>query len=370
MPLVVAMTALAFSGYSALMPVAPLWAAQGGADAGGVGLVNGMLMLTTVLTQLMVPAALRRFGWESVLVTGTLFLGLPTAGLFFGDSLGLILLVSGLRGIGFGIITVTGSALIAELVDPMRRGEAIGVYGLAVAAPQILFISTGPWFAERFGFETMFAVGLLPILGAVPAYILGRRMERLPKPLERAPYRNLLRPILLLLAVTLAGGAIITFLAQMVSAPWMAMVALLHLTVFAAASRWRLGGLADEFGARRFVWPLVVATTIGMALIAFSVREETTQIAVLLMGTSLVGIGYGGLQNLTLLIAFDGVKRAHYGSASAAWNIGFDAGTGIGSVAIGAIAAGSSFSTAILVGGAISLLTLPLAIRRTPKVNG
>ncbi len=363
------MTALAFSGYSALMPVAPLWAAAGGADAGGVGLVNGVLMGTTVLTQLMVPASLRKFGWVLVLVTGTLFLGLPTIRLFFSDSLEAILAVSALRGIGFGIITVTGSALIAELVDPLRRGEAIGVYGLAVAAPQILFMSTGPWFAERFGFATMFAIGVLPIFGAVPAYILGGRMEAVPKPQERAPYTNLLRPIFLLLAVTLAGGAIITFLAQMVSEPWLAMVGLLLLTVFAAATRWRLGGLADRFGAQRFVWPLVVSTTVGMVVIAYAVRGDS-HVAALLTGTALVGIGYGGLQNLTLLLAFDGVKRVHYGSASAAWNIGFDAGTGLGSVVIGAVAASSSFSTAMLVGGAVSLLTLPLAFKQTPKVTG
>lgn len=100
MPLLVAMTALAFSGFAALMPVAPLWAAQGGADSSGVGLVNGVLMLTTVLTQMCVPAALRKFGWEPVLVIGMLFLGVPTAGFFFSDSLNSILIFSALRGIG------------------------------------------------------------------------------------------------------------------------------------------------------------------------------------------------------------------------------------------------------------------------------
>lgn len=371
MPLLVAMTALGFSGFAALMPVAPLWAAQGGADSSGVGLVNGVLMLATVLTQMCVPAALRKFGWEPVLVIGMLFLGVPTAGFFFSDSLNSILIFSALRGIGFGVITVSGSALVAELVDPIRRGEAIGMYGLAIAGPQIIFISAGPWIAEQVSFQAIFAIGLLPILGTIPAYFLGKMAERAPKAQERAPYKNLVRPIILLVGITLAGGALITFLAQMVSQAWMSTAALFFLTVFAAFSRWRLGSLADRHGPRRFVWPLVLFSVVGMSLIAWAVTDlESTGVPQLLIGAALVGLAYGGLQNLTLLISFEAVTRKHYGSASAAWNIGFDMGTGVGSVLIGAIASGASFSTAMFVVAAIGLATFPLALARTKKVTG
>lgn len=58
------------------------------------------------------------------------------------------------------------------------------------------------------------------------------------------------------------------------------------------------------------------------------------------------------------------VRPEQYGTASAAWNIGFDAGTGLGSVLVGAIAAGLSFPAALLVAAAIPLATLPLALLR------
>ncbi len=78
----------------------------------------------------------------------------------------------------------------------------------------------------------------------------------------------------------------------------------------------------------------------------------------------LLGLCYGGLQNLTLLISFAAVSRRHHNRASAFWNIGFDAGTALGSVAVGVIAELTSFATAFLVCGAIAALTLPLALRR------
>lgn len=366
-PLLLAMTVLGFSGYAALLPVAPLWAVHGGADSVGAGLVNGVLMLLTVLTQLVVPAALRRLGWAPVLVAGLLLLGLPTAALGLSDSLAAVLGISALRGLGFGVLTVTGSALVAELVEPARRGRAIGAYGLAIAGPQVLFLSAGPWIVDRLGFGLMFALGVLPALGAVPAALLARMLDHVPDPQERAPYVRLLRPMALLLAVTLAGGALITFVAPMSSSAALSTVALLLMTVMAALTRWRVGALADRLGPHRFIWPLVLVTVAGMALVSWAVRDpQATDAVALLVGATLVGASYGGLQNLTLVLAFAAVRRPHYGSASAVWNIGFDAGTGLGSVLVGALAAGTSFSTAMLLGGAVSLLTLPLALRRTP----
>jgi predicted MFS family arabinose efflux permease len=81
----------------------------------------------------------------------------------------------------------------------------------------------------------------------------------------------------------------------------------------------------------------------------------------------LVGLGYGALQNLTLVISFAAVSRAHHNLASAVWNVGFDAGTAIGSVLVGALALRASFPTAILVAGALTLATLPLAILRARR---
>src|SRR5699024_29660 len=144
----------------------------GGAGAGASGLVNGVLMLFTVLTQLLVPAALRRLGWAPVLVAGMLLLGLPAAAFPLSSDLTPVLVISALRGLGFGVLTVTGSALVAELVAPAQRGRAIGAYGLAIAGPQVLFVSAGPWIVEQLGYGLIFALGVLPAAGALPAVML------------------------------------------------------------------------------------------------------------------------------------------------------------------------------------------------------
>jgi MFS family permease len=134
---------LGFAGYALLLPTAPLWAIRGGADEGGAGLVNAVLMLATVAVQTTVPWALRRWGWRTTLVTGVVLLGLPSLALMLTDQLAGILAVSAIRGAGFAVLTVCGATAVAELVDAARRGRAIGLYGLAVAGPQLVLVHGG-----------------------------------------------------------------------------------------------------------------------------------------------------------------------------------------------------------------------------------
>ncbi|MCO1338902.1 MFS transporter [Kocuria polaris] len=373
------MTAFGFSGFSVLMPTAPLWALEGGAGSGGSGLVNGVLMLFTVAAQPFVPWALRRFGWAPVLSAGMILLGLPPLLFALSADLLPVLALSAVRGIGFGILTVSGSTAVAELIEPGRRGKAIGAYGLAIAVPQLALLPLAPWIAHNFSFWPVFILGALPLLSVPPAIRLARHLHSLPEPpahladvpLTRRRLLPLARPMAILLAVTLAGGAFVTFAPQMSSSPGATTAGLLLLTGAAALSRWRFGHLADRYGAHSFIAPLVVMTILGLGLGAWAVAAPASTVVVLLLvSMTLVGISYGGLQNLTLVEAFTAVRRRDYGIASAAWNVGFDTGTGLGSVLVGALAAGWSFSGALVACAVFSLLTLPLAVLRQRRPSG
>ncbi|RYC03330.1 MFS transporter [Nocardioides zhouii] len=374
----VLMTFAGFSGFAMLFTVAPLWAVEGGATTAGAGLVNGVLLLVTVLTQLLVPRALRRFGWGAVLAFGLVLLGAPGVLLSLSDGLGAILAISAARGVGFGVLTVTGSAAVAALVSPERRGEAIGTYGLAIAVPNLVILPAAPWLAESVGYGVTFVLSALPLAGIPAALRLASTLHLKVPDLHpgaggsagpgddgAATYRRLLRPMLLLLAVTLAGGAVITFTPQMVDDAAIAAVGLFAMGLSAAVARWRIGLLADRRGAQPFLAPLVVLTAVAMALVSWSVASTGhTRSGAFMCAMLLLGVCYGGLQNLTLLISFAAVHRRHHNVASAVWNVGFDAGTALGSVAVGVVAELTSFATALLVAGGTAVLTLPLAVHR------
>lgn len=370
MPALLAATFLGFSGFSVLMPVVPLWVVRGGADEGGAGLVNGVLLLVTVLTQFTVPALLRRFGWGPTLAAGLVLLGAPSLGLIASDELWAVLALSAVRGVGFGILTVTGSAAVAELSTPKTRGKAVGAYGLAVAGPQVVLLPLGSWVAETIGFAWVFVVGAVPLLGAPAALALGRVLSRLPHPSTGdedagGPSTSrvaltLLRPMVLLMGATIAGGAVLTFGPQMVREPAVVIPALALMELMAAIFRWWIGGVADRHGAQRFVAPFVVLTVLGVGAIAWAVDEQS--VPLLLVGALVLGSAYGALQNLTLVLSFAAVSRRHVGLASSIWNVGYDLGTAIGSMLVGVIATASDFPTALLATAIFALVTLPLAV--------
>ncbi|MGB7425966.1 MAG: MFS transporter [Ornithinimicrobium sp.] len=393
MPALVGVTVTGFSGYAALLPTSPLWAVQGGASEAGAGLVNGVLLLFTVLTQLFVPGLLRRYGWSVVIGSGMALMGVPALLHIFSDALVPILVLSAIRGVGFGILTVTGSAAVAELVEPERRGKAIGAYGLAIALPNLVVLPLAPWVAQTWSFTWVFIVAGVPLLGIPFVIALGRVLQDPPadlgpvEPAEsvgedaesamreemsvRTASVRLLVPTVLLLGVTLSGGALTTFAPQMVDSGAASTAALFGIGATAAVSRWGMGGLSDRFGAHRFIWPLTLLTVLSMALCAWAVAVSTPSpgvLVVFVVAACLVGVSYGGLQNLTLVVAFEAVTRAHFRLASAVWNVGFDLGTGLGSVLVGLLAAGFGFGTAMLVAAAVSACTLPFAFVRARPV--
>lgn len=375
MPALLLVTLAGFTGYAVLLPTAALWVLRGGADLAGAGLVNGVVLLFTVLTQPVIPALLRRFGWGPVLATGVGLMGTPSLAHLLTDALAPTLALSAVRGLGFGVLTVTGSAAVAELVDPRRRGAAVGAYGLAIALPLVAVLPVAPWLAEEVSFAVVFGLGALPLLGIPGALALGRHFhQRAASEPASTPSSTsavaptgrlrgiapLIPPMLLLLGITLPGGAVLTFAPQLVDDPGLVVLLLVALNATAALARWRIGSFADIKGPGAFVPPLVVLGTLGMAGVALAVHW--TSPVLLVVSGAVLGIAYGGLQNLTLLLSFAAVERGRYGTASAVWNIGFDLGTALGSVLIGAIAAGADFTVALLVAAGITLATLPLTL--------
>ena len=153
-----------------------------------------------------------------------------------------------------------------------------------------------------------------------------------------------------------------TFLPQAVTSAGLASWGLFTIGAVAAVSRWWIGRIGDRTGADRLMAPLLALTTVGLVLTALSVGEDERP-WLLLLSMAVVGFGYGALQNVTLVCAFAQVGPRHYGSASAVWNIGFDSGTGLGSVMLGLVAGAAGFSVGYLVSAVVVAACIPLSLR-------
>jgi predicted MFS family arabinose efflux permease len=320
-------------------------------------------MLTTVLTQVKMPRLLGRFGYKRVLVAGLLFLGLPALLYPLAGGVAGVLAVTLLRGVGFGIVTVGFAALLVELAPPERRGEALGLFGLAMTLPTILCNPLGLWLVDASGYTTVFGLGgVFPLLALLA--LAGIRTGSLDREdvggagflegLRRGP---LLRLFLIFAAVTSATGVVVTFLPLAVprSGLFSAASALLVFGLTSALSRLWAGRFGDRRDPHLLLAPGLVVAAGGMA--ALPQGGPPT-----LFGALLLGAGVGLLQNSTLILTMDRVAEDERGLGSTLWNVSFDAGTGVGAFSFGFLVGASGFPPAFYLSALILLAAIGLVV--------
>ena len=362
----------ATANFYLLWSAIPLDASAAGTAA--AGLVSGVSMLGCVATEVLIAARVLRLGHAPAMALGSALLALGAALLAVpaalravpgpllavpgalsagrqelplligGHELGLLLISSLIRGVGLGILVVAGTAIAADVAPPGRRGESLGLYGVAISIPGVVGLPAGIWIAHQLGFLDVFLLALVLGVAAIGLAFLipPRRVEAAGTPitfgiLRRARAR---RPALVLVTATIGAGIYTSFLPIAMSGalPSVVSLALLVQTAAATVARWAAGRAGDRLGARRLLVPSVLTGVAG-AVLAIAVWEPSFVVA----GMLLFGIGFGALQNLTLALMYEGVPERAFGGVSAVWNTSYDIGIGAGAVGFGFLTQAGGF---------------------------
>ena len=360
----------ALTSFYLLLSVTPMYAVSAGAGSAGAGLVTGSLMLTTVLAEFASPRLLGRFGYRAVFAAGALLLGGPAPALLLPHSMATIIVVSIARGIGFGLSTVVIGALVAASVPAERRGEGIGLAGVVACVPAIVALPSGVWLAQNAGYAVVVAItaiSALAPLAATPWLADPARQQAEAGPADDSPNGllgslrsgGMLRPGLVFAATTVAAGVVASFLplAAGVSAG-VATLGLFAQAVTATASRWWAGRRGDRHGHAGLLIPGLLIAAAGMA----SLIWVSAPVAVI-AGMCLFGIGFGIAQNVTFALMIDRAPGSGYGTASALWNLAYDAGYGTGPIVFGVFVAHTGYPVAFALTGLLVLAALLPAVR-------
>ena len=268
----------ALTSFYLLLSVTPMYAAGTGAGSAGAGLVTSVLLLGTVAAELAAPSLMRRYGYWAMLIAGALLLGVPALALLPGGSLAVIVAVSAVRGLGFGLCTVMTGALTAVLLPPDRRGEGLGLFGVVATAPGILALPGGVWLAGHTGMATVIvmaaATALVPL--TVFPWLAGRPGAQKQEAASASSGRpdgllaglrqpGQLRPFLIFAASTVAAGVVVSFLplATGVSGN-VAAAGLLAQALTATVGRWWAGRRGDRTGHARLLVPALAIASLGM----------------------------------------------------------------------------------------------------------
>src|SRR6476661_6561444 len=381
----------ALTSFYLLLSVTPMYAMSAGAGSAGAGLVTGSLMLTTVLAEFASPRLLGRFGYRAVFAAGALLLGGPAPALLLPHSMATIIAVSVARGIGFGLATVVLGALVAASVPAERRGEGIGLAGVVACVPAIVALPSGVWLAQNTGYAIVIAISAISALAPLAATPwLADPGDTGPAgqqagnghgetgsghaETETAPVGllsslrsgGMLRPGLVFAATTIAAGVVASFLplAAGVSAG-VATLGLFAQALTATASRWWAGRRGDRHGHAGLLIPGLLIAAAGMASLIW-----VSAPAAVIAGMCLFGIGFGIAQNVTFALMIDRAPGSGYGTASALWNLAYDAGYGTGPIVFGVFVAYTGYPVAFALTGLLILAALLPAVRDRAQQRG
>jgi predicted MFS family arabinose efflux permease len=348
------------SSFFLLLSVMPMLAAAAGASSSGAGLITGSLLLGTVAAEAVAAAGIRRLGYRTMIVTGAVLLSLPALALLIPEPPAVLLAVSLVRGVGFGLCGVATGALTATLLPPDRRGEGLGLLGLVAGVPAVLALPAGVWLAGHHLATVVAALaavsGLLPV--AAIRWLPGRGQSQgrsSPGP-ARSRSGPALRLPLIFAACTVAAGVVDSFLPLAKGIPAsLCSVALLVQSVVATLSRWQAGRHGDRYGHGRLLIPALIVSVLGLAAML-----GLSSPVLVMASMVLFGAGFGVIEGATLALMLERLPEAQ---ASARWNLAYDAGYGAGPAAFGLFATATGYPVAFALTGLVVLAVLPAALR-------
>ena len=360
----------ALTSFYLMLSVTPMYAVSAGAGSAGAGLVTGSLMLATVLAEFASPRLIGRYGNRAAFAAGMLLLGGPVPALLGPHSMVTIVAVSLARGVGFGLGAVVIGAVVAASVPPERRGEGIGLAGVVSSVPAVVALPSGVWLAHNVGYTVVIAITALSALAplaAVPWLAGPADREAGADPgaahsaglLASLRSAGQLRPFTVFAATTVSAGVVAAFLplAAGVSVG-VAALGLFAQAVTATASRWWAGRFGDRHGHSALLVPGLVIAAAGMITLIWMAVP-----AVVIAGMCLFGIGFGITQNATFALLIDRAPASGYGTASALWNLAYDAGYGAGPIMFGVFVAHTGYPAAFALTGLLVLAALLPAVR-------
>ena len=332
----------AFAAFYIFYTAAPVAFADATLGAGArVGIVMAVVVVVQPIVGLLGRWATRRRQVTSAAISmGVGSAIMPLAGHWPG----MLLLA-----VGFGIFVVASTAQIKETAPAGLLGRALGIYGFGSAIGGALGAPLGLILIEQFGSLGTAVVGsLVALTSTLPALRVRTTVSSDVSPVESTASENAPRASRLW-----SGSGLIGLGAH-----------LLAVTIYAAA----LSGLASGQTGRGTWLPVLAALAIqgslaigrmtgGWAVVRWSpLAVGTSALVLLLLGaagialldplsslmlTATIGVGFasGACQTVALTWLMQRADTtAGINRASAAWNICFDVGLGLGALAVGAMA--------------------------------
>lgn len=364
-------TLLGFLAVGAVLPVLPRFV-KGPVGAGdvAVGIVIGAFAFSAVVGRPIAGRLADLYGRKPIVLAGLGLMAVSGALLLIPGGVAWLVFARLVVGVGDGWLFTAAVTWVIDLAPAERRGQAIGLFGIAVwgglSGGSVL--GQAVYDAASYDAVWLLAVGL-PLAGAALASRLSDPHERMPAASQPgfALPRAAVAPGVALALANIGFGTMAGFVVLHLDARDVSHSATVF-TAFALAvvvTRLFAGSVPDRFGPGPTAAVAFAAEAVGMAILALA-----DSFAVALVGALIMGCGFSLLFPALALAVVSRVDERQRGVALGAFTAFFDIGVGIGGPLAGAVAAASDYPQAFWVGAALAAVGGVIAARSARGAGG
>ncbi len=242
------------------------------------------------------------------------------------------------QGVGMALCPTASASMIAELSPLSRRGEGVGMFGMATGIAQMFPPAIGVAVAAAWGFDMVFIIAAatagLTLLVVQPVHEPPSSSVGVEGGATLFP-RPALFPMTVFMTVTFSFAATSTFLPLLGEERDLGNVGLFFLLVGIASTLVRpvAGAASDRVGRVPVALPGLVATVASMWMLAVAHGP-----LMLIAAGFMAGAGLAGAHTALLALAIDRVADTARGRATAVLQLAWDVSGLAGGIVLGIVA--------------------------------
>ncbi len=166
-------------GFGVFLTFLPLYASLHGYDPGQVGLLFAAQAVTNVAGRIPIGKLADRFDRRRLVTAGLFCLAVALAALGQAEQLSQLVVCAVVMGVGMALTFTAIGALIAELVPPLQRGLAMGMYNSCIYLGMMCGSTVMGVALKRIGYPMGFAAaGSVALVALVLFYVVMRKKRR------------------------------------------------------------------------------------------------------------------------------------------------------------------------------------------------
>lgn len=347
-------TFLGYFAFQLLTASLPLYAVTLGADDAAIGLLTGVIALTSLVSRPLVGLWLDRGGARWGMLAAGVFFAVSAMGFGLSQTIPGLIGFRILSGVAIALMSTSSQVLAISMAPDQRRGEALSLLGLALSVGQGGAPATGIAVARGIGYAGLFATSA--VLSACSSGLALPLRKVAPQPSQvrssRLIHPAVLVPGLVLVALMLSFGVNFGLLAVHASRRGLSNPGLVFAT-FAVGQilvQTLLRHVSDRFGRAAAIGPGLMLVAAGMWTMAAASGWW------LLLGGFLSGAGQGVAQPAIYALGSDLVAAHERGSAMGTLGVFLEIGIAAGAIGGGVIGRTFGLGTTYVLAGSVAAI--------------